>query len=115
MIVSTKSLRISPKATPIGKRAGHTGSIYTIGKRFAEYAGYAKDIQPYLPETYIDKYTYKPQKRLSGYVGQKIHKPKTKTSYSKFGKTRSRFFGYNSNSHCSQTGSKSGYCTKQYS
>ncbi len=111
MIVSQKQMRISPKATPIGKRQGHVGSAYTIGKRLAGYAGYAKDIQPYLPETYIDKYIYKPRKRIAGYLGKTIHKSKTKTSYNKFRKTRRGFFGGPDNYNRQVACSKGSYCT----
>ncbi len=85
MIVSQKQSRIHPKATIIGRRSGQYGSIYTVGKRLVEFAGYYDEIKPFLPETYIDKYTYKPRKRVAGYLGQTIHaKKRYKTGYHKY-------------------------------
>ncbi len=111
MIVSSKSQHISPKATPLGRTAGHYGSAYTVGKRLVKYAGYAKKIEPYLPETYIDKYTYKPHKRVSGYLGQKFHAKENGSRYNKFGKTRREFNQQSHwNEYCSNH-SKGGNCT----
>ncbi len=42
-------------------------STYTGLKHVSKVFGFYQDIKPYLPETYIDKYRYKPHKRLYGY------------------------------------------------
>ncbi len=54
------------------------GSIYDIAKEFAKTYGYYEDIKQYDPGYYIDKYTYKPRKRVAGYLGQKLHEKKKK-------------------------------------
>ncbi len=76
MIVTSKQQSVSPKATPIGKKSGYYGSAYNVGKRLVGYAGYAKELDRYLPDKYISKYTYKPHKRTAGYLGQAFWKKK---------------------------------------
>ncbi len=79
MIVAGKSQRAKPKVSPIGIRpskAGYVSGAYEIGKTVAKGYGYYKDIEPYLPDRYIEKYTYKPGKRITGYLGQKLHEKK---------------------------------------
>ncbi len=80
MIVSSESNRVSPKAYPIksGTKASYYGIAYEVGKKVTQAFGYYQDIEPYLPDKYIDKYTYKPHKRLSGQVGKTIHAKKKK-------------------------------------
>ncbi len=86
IVTNYQRSRPTPKATPIGTRQGHAGSAYQVGKRLAEYSGYAKEIKPYLPETYLDKYTYKPRKRLAGYAGQKLWSKKNGSYYKQYKK-----------------------------
>ncbi len=115
IVTKSPAFGASPKATPIGTRQGHVGTAVEIGKRLAEYSGVYKDIRPYLPDTYVKKYTYKPRKRVAGYLGQKLHAKKSPKGYGKLGKARSGFYrGINNNFRC-QPGGKSGNCTQQYS
>ncbi len=99
------------KATVINSGTGAiASSAYTGFKHVARVYGFYKDIQPYLPETTIDRYRYKVHKRTSGYVGQKIHKSKTSTGYNQLRETRGKRIGFSNFNQCRQTSSKSGYC-----
>ncbi len=66
------------------------GSLYQLGKLGLQSLGYYEDIKQYDPgyhlERFRDKYSYKPRKRLAGYLGQAIHAKKKKFSsaHSKF-------------------------------
>ncbi len=61
------------------------GSIYQAGKKTLQFYGYYDKykLERYDPEHYYDeyigKYTYKPRKRLAGYVGQKLHAKKSRS------------------------------------
>ncbi len=83
-------------------KAGFAGSAYTGFKHIAKAYGFYKDIEPYLPETYIDKYRYKPHKRVYHAIS------KTKgflllKKHSNFHKKRTRFFwGSDANENCGQ-------------
>ncbi len=71
MIVTSTSQPASAKATIINSGKGAVfGSTYQGFKEVARIYGFYKDIKPYLPETYLDKYRYKPHKRVAGYAGQ---------------------------------------------
>ncbi len=77
MIVAGKSQSQKPKISPIGTRpskAGYVSGAYEVGKITLKSAGYYKQVEPYLPDKYVDKYTYKPHKRIAGYLGQTIYK-----------------------------------------
>ncbi len=81
MIIAGKSQSQKPKISPIGTRpskAGYVSGAYEVGKITLKSFGYYKDIEPYLPDKYIDKYTYKPHKRIAGYLGQTFHSQKNK-------------------------------------
>ncbi len=67
------------------------GAFYDIARQGLEISGlYSKyNLQQYDPQVYVDKYTYKPHKRVAGYLGKKLWS-KTKTSYNKLRKTRRR-------------------------
>ncbi len=83
MIVAGKSQSQKPKISPIGTRpskAGYFSGAYEVGKIGLRGMGYYKDIEPYLPDKYVDKYTYKPHKRITGYLGQAFHAKKRKQS-----------------------------------
>ncbi len=78
------------------------GSIYQAGKKFVKYSGYYDKYElwrydpDYLYEKYAKKYTYKPRKRLTGYVFQTkgfLQKKKTFKAWydSRFGQERSNF------------------------
>ena len=86
MIVARSRQTTKVKTSPIGtgpKGPTYLPAIYEIGKQVADIYGYYENIKPYLPETYIDKYTYKPRKRIAGYLGQKLYeKKKFRTSSS---------------------------------
>ncbi len=49
------------------------GAFYDTAKEVLKTYGYYEDIKQYDPGYYFDKYTYKPQKRIAGYLGQKIY------------------------------------------
>ncbi len=66
------------------------GTVYQAVKSGLQFYGYYDQIKQYDPGYYVEKYTYKPQKRLSGYLGQTIHKKKN-ASYGKYRKTYSEF------------------------
>ncbi len=94
MIVAGQSQSQKPKASPIGSRPGRPSYIpaaYETAKIIIKSYGYYEQVEPYLPDKYVDKYTYKPHKRVSGYLGQTIHKPKNAVAHRQFGKTRSGF------------------------
>ncbi len=85
MIVAGKSQSQKPKISPIGQRpskAGYVPAVYEVGKTALKSYGYYEQVKPYLPDTYIDKYTYKPHKRISGYIGQKVYSKKPKSAFS---------------------------------
>ncbi len=87
-------------------------SVYEVVKSGLKSYGYYEQFKQYDPGYYVEKYTYKPQKRLSGYLGQTIHKSKTSTSYNKFRKTHS---GFSRDTKCHKHGffnSKSSYCSQ---
>ncbi len=66
-------------------RAPYIGYAYEGLKHASRTLGFYQDIEPYLPETTIDRYRYKPLKRTAGYLGKAIHKKKFRTSsYSYF-------------------------------
>ncbi len=78
---ATKSKRPSlPSKRPFG-------SVVDIGRQVLKSYGYYQkfNLQRYDPQVYVDKYTYKPRKRVAGYLGKAIQS-KTSTSYNKFGK-----------------------------
>ncbi len=55
------------------------GSIYEFAKFTAKQFGIYQEIKQYDPGYYIEKYTYKPRKRIAGYLGQKLHEKKQKS------------------------------------
>ncbi len=114
MIIAGKSQSQKPKISPIGTRpskAGYLSGAYEVGKIGLRTYGYYSDIEPYLPDKYVDKYTYKPNKRIAGYLGQTFHSKKNTSNY-KFGKTRSqRYSSGNYNEFCSAFG-KGSYCSQ---
>ncbi len=71
MIVTASSQPHGAKATVIGQKSRYSyfGYPYEGFKYAARTYGFYQDIKPYLPETYLDKYRYKPHKRVSGYLG----------------------------------------------
>ncbi len=95
-LVSGTTARTKIRPTILGKgKPTWIGVAYEGFKTASKSLGFYRDIEPYLPDTYIDKYRYKPQKRISGYIGKKIHKSKTKTRHHKFRKTCSEFHRWN--------------------
>ncbi len=107
MIVTTGPQPTGAKATIINSGRGSVfGSAYTGFKYASRAFGFYQDIQPYLPETTLDRYRYKPHKRVAGKIGQKIYESSgTKSTPGKFDKKRSRRFQYRYNNH-----SATGYC-----
>ncbi len=64
MIVSTRPSPQGARATIINSGKGTVfSSAYTGFKHVSKVLGFYQDIRPYLPETYLDKYRYKPHKR----------------------------------------------------
>ncbi len=65
------------------------GTVYQVVKKGLQYSGYydrynLRRYDPdYLYEKYAKKYTYKPRKRVAGYLGQKLHEKKTRKLSSK--------------------------------
>ncbi len=102
MIVAGKSQSQKPKISPIGTRpskAGYVSGAYEVAKIGLKSYGYYQDVEPYLPDKYVDKYTYKPHKRITGYLGQAFHKKKTSNAssyqqYKKSDECRWRCFKY---------------------
>ncbi len=79
MIVAGKRQSQKAKVSPIGVRpskAGYGPAIYEFGKIALKSFGYYKDIEKYLPDKYIDKYTYKPHKRVAGYLAKTLQQKK---------------------------------------
>ncbi len=73
MVVARGRQTSKAKTQPIGTRpskAGYVPALYELAKTGLRGYGIYQDVKPYLPETYIDKYTYKPHKRIAGYAGQ---------------------------------------------
>ncbi len=61
---ATKTKRPSnPRARP-----SPIGAAYELGKQTLQYYGYYERLKKYDPVYYIDRYSYKPQKRAIGYA-----------------------------------------------
>ncbi len=107
LIKTASSQPGSAKATIINSGKGTIiGSTYEGFKHAARVYGFYQDIKPYLPDTYIDKYRYKPHKRLFEYALQSKgflrQKDKSRT-YSKLYKERPIYRDINRNDkrkHC---------------
>ncbi len=114
MIVTRFRQKVSPKATVINSGKGTVlGSAYTGFKHVASTYGFYQDIKPYLPETYLDKYRYKPRKRIAGYIGQTVYKKALESrQYNKFGKAHRACDNPNSFDKCRENSSKSRYGSK---
>ncbi len=72
------------------KRPG--GLIYESIKYASKNLGVYK--QEYDPGYYMEKYTYKPRKRVAGYLGQKLHAKKVRKTYYQYRKTYCGKTGY---------------------
>ncbi len=109
LIKTTASQPSGAKATIIGSktRFAFVPHAYEGFKAVSRAYGFYKDIKPYLPETTLDKYKYKPRKRIAGYLGQKLHaKPKVR-NYKKYKK-----FCYFPDKHWNNSGkSDYSYCS----
>ncbi len=114
MIVAQRAQSSSAKATVINSGKGAIyGTAYSGFKHAARAYGFYKDIKPYLPETYIKKYQYKPHKRIYGQISKT--KGFLKTPSRKFKQKRVRIcgkYGYNGSSFgtSSNKGQSSQYC-----
>ncbi len=85
MIVAARSESVGPKTHRINSGKGtYISPIYEGFKQTARIYGFYKDIKPYLPETYLKKYTYKPHKRAFGYASQKLHEKKNESPPRRF-------------------------------
>ncbi len=95
------------------------GSIVDFGREVLKTYGFYQEynLQRYDPQVYVDKYTYKPHKRLTGYAGKILHKKKIQRSssrgyeYQEHGKFPRFNFRYAKFKQYSQ----SGYRSKSYS
>ncbi len=93
LVIKTASRQKRP-ALP-GKKP--LGSIYNLAREGLKYYGYYDkyNLRQYDPEVYIDKYTYKPQKRIIGYAGLSKGflktKRRTRTSSYQFYKTSGKY------------------------
>ncbi len=78
IVTQSPSKRYSVKGSPIGTspKSGAVGSTIQLAKIVAKTYGFYKDVEPYLPDKYIEKAQYAPRKRLSGYVGGYVHAKK---------------------------------------
>ncbi len=96
MIVTGKTQTAQAKAQYIQRsgRAPYIGYAYEGLKYASRTYGFYQDIKPYLPETYLKKYSYKPRKRVAGYLGQKFHAKKKifKFTSRKFQQKCSRYY-----------------------
>jgi len=90
------------------------GSVYHIVREGLKTHGFYQEynLQQYDPQVYVDKYTYKPHKRIAGYAGKTLHESKTPAGYSKFGKTYSRRRSQYYNDKRCKTFGKGSYCSK---
>ncbi len=86
MVLKTASKTKRP--TSAKPRLRSPGGIYETIKFGLQEFGYYDQIRQYDPGYYIDKYTYKPRKRVAGYLGQKIYGFPKKIQY----RTSSRQF-----------------------
>ncbi len=93
------------------------GHIYQFIKTGLQQTGYydkydLRRFDPdYLHQKYVGKYTYKPRKRVAGYLGKALWQKKN-LPYGKYGKTRlvvnlqfnkyQQCSGYSKGSYCSQ-------------
>ncbi len=68
MVIKTSINVKRPNIT--SKRPG--GLIYETVKYGLQELGYYNQIRQYDPGFYFDRYSYKPRKRIAGYVGQKL-------------------------------------------
>ncbi len=83
------------------------GTGYQIAKQVSKSWGFYQDIKQYDPGYYVEKYTYKPRKRIAGYLGQKLHsKARNGANYYKY-KKRTRYYGINWNYNSGCIGRKS--------
>ncbi len=91
MIVTSSPQPGSAKATVINSGKGAVfGTTYQGFKFAARTFGFYQDIKPYLPETYLDKYRYKPHKRIVGYASKTRGFLKRNKTGNQFYKKRSR-------------------------
>ncbi len=112
LINATSSGSVSPKAYQInrGGKAAAIGPIYEGFKQIGRAYGFYQDIEPYLPETIVEKYKYQPHKRVAGYLGQAFHaKKKFKSSSHKFNQEFCDVFGKYGYNHCKSNNSHSGF------
>ncbi len=74
--------------------------------------GWYDQIKQYDPGYYMEKYKYKPGKRIVSYALQKTVFKKTSTGYNKFGKTRSQRNNCGDIDKRGFFSSKSSYCSQ---
>ncbi len=94
MIVSAKGESVGAKVQTLGRGSGgiysqYASQLYRVPEAVARSYGKYEEYKKYIPSSYEEKYTYKPHKRIAGYLGQALHsKQSTITSSSGFYKER---------------------------
>ncbi len=93
-------------------------SLFEVGKQITKTIGIYNRYElwrydpDYLYKKTIGKYTYKPRKRITGHaLSTRGFLKKAPFSYSKFGKTHSRWNTSSYDNKCRNAYSKSGYCS----
>ena len=83
MVIKAATRQKRPKIS--GKKP--FGTIYKLAREGLKYYGYYDkyNLRQYDPQVYVDKYTYKPHKRLVGYAGlSKRIRKKARSKVSKY-------------------------------
>ncbi len=82
MIVAAKRQSVGTKVQTLSRGASpysqYASQIYRIPEAITRHYGQYDKYKKYLPTYYEEKYTYKPQKRIAGYLGQKIYEKKSR-------------------------------------
>ncbi len=110
LIKTASSQPSGAKATIIGSRTrfAFVPHAFEGFKAISRTYGFYKDIEPYLPETTLDKYRYKPHKRVYGQIRKTKGFLKNATGYYKY-KKRHGFL-----SRCSGNNSECPYSKGSY-
>ncbi len=90
MIVASKSQSVGTKVQTLSRGASpysqYASQIYRIPEAITKYYGQYDKYKKYIPSHYEEKYSYKPVKRVAGYLGKKVYAKK-----SRFQSTSRRF------------------------
>ncbi len=93
MIVASKSQSVGTKVQTLSRGASpysqYASQLYRVPEAITKYTGKYEEYKKYIPSYYEEKYTYKPHKRIAGYLGQTFHSKKKRfgtTSYRQYEK-----------------------------